>query len=137
MGIGINDLPPHMREQARKQLSKAVASGGAPRSHGVPESTAHHALPQGPCPAEISTPVYLVVLLYRTAGLHWDLDNASIKPFLDGIVQSGLLEDDSTAQIQGLIHLPFKVKTKAEEKTELEFWDAEHFAKYITAARQG
>jgi hypothetical protein len=76
------------------------------------------------------------VLCYRTAGLKWDLDNVCIKPFLDGLVEAGVLKDDNVKEIQGLITLPFKVKTKKEEHTEFEFWDAEHFAKHINAARQ-
>lgn len=137
MGTRLEDLPEHLRKQVREQLRKeqSAAKGGDTGPHGKPEPASHHALPKGSSAASISTPVYLVVLCYRTSGLRWDLDNVSIKPFLDGLVQEGILEDDSCKEIQGLVTIPRKVKTKAEERTELEFWDASHFGKFIDAAR--
>jgi len=131
--MNINDLPPKFRAQAKEQLA---AGSRDTRQDDQSESDSHYAFQKNTHTAAISAPVYLVVLCYRTAGLRWDLDNVSIKPFLDGLVEAGVLKDDSCKEIQGLITLPFKVKTKAEEHTELEFWDAGHFAKHIAAARQ-
>ena len=61
----------------------------------------------------------------------WDIDNVSIKPFLDGIVERGILEDDSTRQIRGIIKIPFKCKTKKEEKTVIEFWTEGYINKLL------
>jgi hypothetical protein len=133
MGIKLEDLPPRMQQQAREQLS---ASGGKTAiQNGEPKCNPHDALESGSQNAPVGKELYLVVLLYRT-GQSFDLDNASIKPILDGIVEKGLVKDDSAAYIKGLVKLPFQVKTKDEERTELEFWDANYFAPYIDAARR-
>lgn len=134
-GIKLEDLPFRMRKQAEEQLSLAVG-GKNPRSDAKSERNSHKALAVDPQTPHIGERVYLVVLMYRCGGIRWDLDNASFKPFLDGIVQRGILEDDSIRQIEGLIKLPRKCKTKAEERTELEFWDADYFCEYIEAARR-
>ena len=132
-GLKIEDLPERLQKQAREQL--ATSGSKTSVSHGEPKCNPHDALETGSQVEEIREELYLVVLLYRT-GQQFDLDNQSIKPFLDGIVEKGLVKDDSTAYIKGLIKLPFQVKTKDEERTELEFWDANYFAPYIDAARR-
>lgn len=133
-GIKIEDLPARYQRQALSQLA-AAASSGDPGKDGEPKRTACDALEKGSQTPKIGKAVYLVVLLYRT-GTNFDLDNASIKPFLDGVIQAGMVEDDNCKQIQGLIKLPRKVSTKSEERTELEFWDAEYFEAYIESARR-
>jgi|GEM_PF-5692011 len=131
--IKLEDLPPRMQQQAREQLSASGSKTAIP--DGQSKCNPHDALETGSQVKEIGKELYLVVLLYRT-GQSFDLDNQSIKPWLDGIVEKGLVKDDSTAYIKGLIKLPFQVKTKDEERTELEFWDANYFAPYIDAARR-
>lgn len=133
MGIKLSELPPAMRKQAEEQLA---VGRRVPSPATKPECDPHETLEKHPQAALISERVYLVVLMYRCGGIEWDLDNASFKPVLDGLVQAGVLEDDSCSFIEGLIKLPRKVKTKDEERTELEFWSAEHFSKHIDAARQ-
>ena len=133
-GVKVEDLPERYQQQIRRQLA-AAASGGDPSKDGESERSPLHALEKGSQAPKFSQRVYLVVLLYRT-GLNFDLDNASIKPFLDSVISRGVVEDDNSKIIQGLIKLPRKVQTKKEERTELEFWDAEYFEQYIEAARR-
>lgn len=132
-GVRIEDLPPRLQEQVRKQL---VLDRKNTVPDAEPEYDPHKTLENHSQVAAISTPVYIVVCCYRTSGLRWDLDNVSIKPFIDGIVEAGLLKDDSTKQVCGLLKLPFTCKTKQEERTEIEFWDAGYFENYVNAARR-
>jgi len=131
--IRINELPPKLRKQAEEQLS--VARRQHPCKDAKPECNPQHALETGTQTPQISQKVYLVVLLYRVIE-GFDLDNSSIKPHLDGVVERGLVKDDSSKIIVGLLKLARKVATKEEERTVLEFWDSEFFEPYITSARR-
>ena len=135
MGVKLDDLPPKMRKQAEFQLS-ASSRRKVPRKASKSERDSHQALANNRQAPLIGQRVYLVVLMYRCKGLVWDLDNASFKPILDGLVQSGVFKDDSIEQIQGLIKLPRKCNTQVEERVEFEFWDAEYFEPYINVARR-
>jgi len=48
-----------------------------------------------------------------------DIDNFSVKAIVDGIVQTGILSDDSTKQIKEIHHYFVKIKNHEEEKTEV------------------
>ena len=130
----LNDLPPKLRQQATEQMSFGL-KGGATRKAPVTKRDLDNALETRTQTLRIDSPVCLVVLMYRCKGIRWDLDNATFKPFLDAIVQAGVLEDDSQAQIKGIIKLARVAKNKAEERTELEFWDANYFMAFIDQAR--
>jgi len=130
----IKQLPERYQRQIQSQLSAAIASTDTCED-GKPKRATRNALEKDPQTPRIGKAVYLVVLLFRT-GTNFDLDNASIKPFLDGIVSAGVVEDDNCEVIQGFIKLHRKVKKKTEERTELEFWDADYFSQYIEAARR-
>lgn len=133
MAVKLEQLPPKLRKQAEQQLSADRSRNS--RKDAESKCNPQHALEAGSQAPKISQAVYLVVLLYRT-GQEFDLDNASIKPFLDGVVSRGMVKDDSCKHIVGLVKLPRQVKTKAEERTVMEFWDAEFFGAYIEAARR-
>jgi len=133
-GISIDQLKGEFRRQAELQLS-ASSSRKDSSKDAQPEHDSHKTLAKRPQAQGISEELYIVVLCYRT-GIRWDIDNVSIKPFLDGIVERGLLEDDSTKQIKGIVKLPRRCKTKAEERTDIEFWSADYFEPYIDAARR-
>jgi len=134
MRINIDDLPKIYQDQIQSQLSSAAASKDTSKD-GESERSSCDALAKDPQDPKLSQRVYLVVLVYRT-GIRYDLDNISFKPVLDGIVEQGYIADDSTRQIECVIKLARTVKTKAEERTELEFWDADYFSKYIESARR-
>jgi hypothetical protein len=132
-GITLDELPERYRKQAELQLADAGRKNTS--KNAKPEHDSHEALEKHSQATQISARVYIVVLCYRT-GIRWDIDNVSIKPFLDGIVERKLLKDDSTKQIEGIIKLARRCKTKAEERTEIEFWNADYFGPYIEAARR-
>lgn len=136
MRINPDDLPRKYQQQIELQLG-STRSRKYSGKNGKPEPTTHNALENRTQAPNISTPVYLVVLFYRTAGRKWDLDNFTFKPFLDGLVQEGVLKDDSIKEIKGLIKLPKPVEKESDERTVMEFWDADYFEAYIDAARRG
>lgn len=62
------------------------------------------------------TPVRIRVTHYRHRLC--DADGPSIKAALDGIVQCGILADDSTKEIHEISHQQVKIPRGQEEKTE-------------------
>jgi len=133
-GSVFDALPDRYKKQAELQLS-STRGRKDPDKNAEPERDTHQALEEHSQAPKISERVYCIVLVYRTAGLRWDLDNVSVKPFLDGLVERGVLEDDSCKQIEGFLKLPRQCKTKAEERTEIEFWKASYFSPFIEEAR--
>ena len=131
--VRLDELPPRMRKQAEQQL--AASGRKVAGADGQRQPASHHAPHGGLQVPQIVSPVYLVVLCRRTLE-SWDLDNISVKGFVDAIVEEKILVDDRSSQIKGFLVLPEVVKTKEEETTDLEFWDAEFFGPYIEAARR-
>jgi len=50
-----------------------------------------------------------------------DWDNTFTKPLQDMLIEVGILAHDSWKGLQGIV-IPHKVKTKKEERTEIEIW---------------
>lgn len=50
-----------------------------------------------------------------------DWDNSFTKPLQDLLVEIGVLDGDSWAEVQGIV-IPHKVKTKKTQRTEIEIW---------------
>lgn len=67
---------------------------------------------------KFNTAVCLCFTHYRHR--YCDIDNLSVKAFIDGIVKAGILGDDSTKEVKEIRHRQVKVASKAEERTTLE-----------------
>ena len=70
------------------------------------------------------TPVRLRVISYRVRLT--DADNCCAKYAIDGIVEAGILRDDSPKYVQSVTHEQVKVKNKSEEKTVIEIEEVVH-----------
>lgn len=123
MGIKLEDLPERFQLQAKRQLQRETASRNR-----IANKTAEQKRPvrdalvtrtEAP---QITTPVHIVFDCYRCID-HWDIDNVDTK-IIDGLVKSGILQDDDSTQIKGITKRPFKVKHKADEKVIIRIYEA-------------
>jgi len=64
------------------------------------------------------SPVRLRIISYRVRLT--DADNCCAKYAIDGIVEAGILRDDSPKYVQSVEHSQVKVKNKSEERTVIE-----------------
>ena len=79
------------------------------------ESNLVHALPHTFKDEQFTTPVSIAVCSYRTRAT--DIDNVSAKAILDGLVNCGILQDDSAKYVKEVTYSQVKVKNREEEKT--------------------
>ena len=66
----------------------------------------------------LDTPVNIRVISYRR--LNHDPDGVSAKAVIDGIVQAGILADDSAKQVQSITFESHQTEKGEEEKTVIE-----------------
>lgn len=69
--------------------------------------------------ARFTAPVSIRVISYRK--YRHDTDGCSVKAVLDGLVQAGILRDDSSEFVKEVI---FESRKSAEEKTVIEICEA-------------
>jgi len=79
------------------------------------ESNLGHALSHTCKDEQFTSPVSVSVCSYRTRAT--DVDNVSAKAILDGLVNCGLLQDDSAKYVTEVRYSQIKVKNREEEKT--------------------
>lgn len=85
----------------------------------VEQPAVHAPLPAQEMP-RFTTPVRITVTSYRSH--NHDTDGVSVKAFLDGLVQAGILENDSAKQIEKVSFTSRKCNI-GEERTVLEIDD--------------
>lgn len=90
-----------------------------PADAAVEQPAGHAPFPAKEMP-RFDSPVRIVVTSYRSH--NHDPDGVSVKALLDGLVQAGILRDDSTKQVESVTLQSIKCKT-GEEKTILEIDD--------------
>jgi hypothetical protein len=64
------------------------------------------------------TPVDLRIVSHRTRLA--DADGISAKAAIDGLVQAGIIADDSTKEVREVSYSQIKVKNKEDEKTVIQ-----------------
>jgi hypothetical protein len=81
------------------------------------ESVIGHASLEAKEGTRFDSPVRITVVSYRSRLT--DADGASAKAAIDGLVHSGVLQDDSPEFVAEVRYRQVKVKNRSEEKTEL------------------
>ena len=81
------------------------------------EPVAGHASLEAKEGTRFNSPVRITVVSYRSRLC--DADGISAKAAIDGIVHSGILQDDSPEFVAEVRYRQVKVKNRSEEKTEL------------------
>jgi len=94
---------------ARKNNYRAIVSAAYLEQNTRNESVAKKGI------KGFTSPVHIRVISYRK--LNHDTDGVSIKAILDGIVQRGILADDSAKQVKSVT---FESRKSNEEKTVIE-----------------
>ena len=82
------------------------------------ERPARHESVQAEQGLPFDSPVSITVISYRTRLC--DTDGVSAKAAIDGLVNCGILRDDSPAFVSEVRYRQVKVKNKTEEKTLIE-----------------
>jgi len=100
--------------QIRKMLadSPAVCSSKS-------KPNRHKALDKKAGVPELYPPCYFRVICCKR-GCNWDADNIETKAVLDGLVQAGIIPDDTIKEIPKVYREGIQVKTKEEERTVIE-----------------
>jgi len=78
------------------------------------QNLSHATLPKNSF-AQVASQVHIRIISYRK--LKHDPDGISAKAVIDGIVQAGILADDSTEQVKSVT---FESRKSKEEKTTIE-----------------
>lgn len=87
------------------------------------DTDAHHQPDDGNARAQVeqlqafNSPVHISVTHYRARLC--DPDNLNAKGVIDGLVEAGILQDDSAAHVKAITHDQIKVKGYSDEKTRI------------------
>ena len=113
--VKLNELPEEYRKQAESQLHSSVC----PAKQKQDRQDALVGKAEIP---EFHAPCYLAITVYKT-GANWDIDNRESKSVQDALVEAGILGADTISEIPKIIKQGIRVKTKAEECTEIELYE--------------
>ena len=68
---------------------------------------------------KLNPPVRFTVSVWKTGG-NWDSSNIEQKAILDGLVQSGVISDDTIKEVPEVLLKGYRCDKKTEERTEVE-----------------
>jgi hypothetical protein len=109
--LTIDDLPPHLRQQALQQLSRDNSANSASN---VEQASGHARGKEKQIGSDDSLcRIYIHNLRHKLA----DSDGVSGKACLDGIVEAGLLSDDSTEEVEWVRQTQEKIPKDEDEIT--------------------
>jgi hypothetical protein len=111
--VNIDDFPPEYQKQIRRKIGLEDR-----HTRGVAklEPAARHEPVAAVCCAKVDSPVGLLVRTFRKRPC--DVDNTSIKGFLDGIVAAGFLESDALSQVK---EITYREQKSDRDETVMEF----------------
>ena len=118
--MNINDITDsNLKRKIQDAISKENGKNQSALSSTKQKCNGKNALELQKQVPKLHAPVLLVVRVYK-CGSNWDADNREVKSLIDGLVSIGILAGDTIEEIQRIIKEGHRVKSKEEERTEIE-----------------
>jgi len=111
----LNDLPEKWRQQAFAQIDPSFCPSKQKLGGEL-------ALDKKGKVQEIHAPCLIRYTVFKV-GSNWDIDNREIKSVQDGLVEAGVLKDDTIKEVPRITKEGVRVKSREEEKTVIELWE--------------